>query len=212
VCDQIDNDCDGEVDEGAICGCVPSVERCDGIDNDCDGFVDEEGGCVSTRMARDCLIVRQSKEKNGFSRFGVRENRLVRLALREFFGDNGGSSTFGSSSRDLLRQSRSLVGTLPDGNLLVSAGCECIDTPHAVNVPAFRAVFSQWNGLVKNIVVAALSSSTHGNGCQGLEEECQALRDAQRERTQYFRGRMKRLIRERRKALRQQPTVIRQCS
>ncbi len=40
--DEIDNDCDGEVDEG--CGCVPSSEICDGIDNSCDGVIDE--GCV----------------------------------------------------------------------------------------------------------------------------------------------------------------------
>ena len=45
VCDGIDNDCDGFVDEGVTnscgtCGDV-GVEICDGIDNNCDGIVDE---------------------------------------------------------------------------------------------------------------------------------------------------------------------------
>ena len=41
VCDGIDNDCDGTVDEEFDPSNVPS-EICDGIDNDCDGRVDED--------------------------------------------------------------------------------------------------------------------------------------------------------------------------
>ncbi|MEE2758020.1 MAG: MopE-related protein [Myxococcota bacterium] len=37
VCDALDNDCDGTVDEDA----VPTPELCDNTDNDCDGTVDE---------------------------------------------------------------------------------------------------------------------------------------------------------------------------
>ena len=50
VCDGLDNDCNGVVDDvpgGCSARCQPSVELCNGLDDDCDGFPDEdnpEGG------------------------------------------------------------------------------------------------------------------------------------------------------------------------
>ncbi|MBU1534704.1 hypothetical protein KKF84_05250, partial [Myxococcota bacterium] len=45
ICDGIDNNCNGQVDEGLNCQteCVPSgPEVCDGIDNNCNGAIDED--------------------------------------------------------------------------------------------------------------------------------------------------------------------------
>jgi|GEM_PF-5238830 len=45
VCDGLDNDCDGVIDNGDVCGCEPTPEVCDGLDNDCDGVIDDGDVC-----------------------------------------------------------------------------------------------------------------------------------------------------------------------
>lgn len=56
TCNQLDDDCDGKVDEGlGSCTCVPQGEQCNNMDDDCDTNVDEgltrqcgTGTCVGT--------------------------------------------------------------------------------------------------------------------------------------------------------------------
>jgi MYXO-CTERM domain-containing protein len=48
VCNGLDDDCDGRIDEGLNCGsCVPTGEICNNADEDCDGVADQSCRCSS---------------------------------------------------------------------------------------------------------------------------------------------------------------------
>ncbi|MET0283369.1 MAG: MopE-related protein, partial [Polyangiales bacterium] len=54
--DGIDNNCDGKVDEGCTQSCSPKQEACfDGQDNDCDGLIDDKDpDCCDYKGPEDC--------------------------------------------------------------------------------------------------------------------------------------------------------------
>jgi hypothetical protein len=55
LCDGIDQDRDGQHDEGACC--EATAERSDGLDNDCDGAIDNGCGCTALAPAADGPVV-----------------------------------------------------------------------------------------------------------------------------------------------------------
>ncbi|MEZ4472093.1 MAG: MopE-related protein [bacterium] len=69
LCNDIDDDCDGTVDEGArnACGACgpPAVEACDGVDADCDGAVDEDAPCAAGQICLEGRCRQPRSEAGG---------------------------------------------------------------------------------------------------------------------------------------------------
>ncbi len=62
ICNGVDDNCDGQVDEGLTCDCSPQPEACDGYDNDCDGSVDED----FTVLGTTCVVGVGACERFGY--------------------------------------------------------------------------------------------------------------------------------------------------
>jgi len=70
VCNSVDDDCDGKIDEALICTCAPQAERCNGIDDDCDGRIDE-ATTNGPKLTRPCGTgTCQGVETCDFTAFG----------------------------------------------------------------------------------------------------------------------------------------------
>ncbi len=50
ICNNADDNCNGQIDEGGVCNqppqCIPTTEVCDGRDNNCNGQIDEGNVCA----------------------------------------------------------------------------------------------------------------------------------------------------------------------
>lgn len=79
-CNQLDDDCDGQIDEGtASCNC-DDLESCSPEDNDCDGYIDESNvsgstiGVCGSAITNACeLSVSHTRQFNGQTAFVVSE-------------------------------------------------------------------------------------------------------------------------------------------
>ncbi len=65
TCDGIDNDFDGQVDEGVCCIAMPEIA--DGADNDCNGGIDEATSCMASITNNPLVVLSEGQKSIGVS-------------------------------------------------------------------------------------------------------------------------------------------------
>jgi streptogramin lyase len=169
VCNGLDDDCDGEVDEGlanacGVCGAPDPLEICDGIDNDCDGEVDEG-------LLNRCGLCGPSGEPELCDGFDNDCNGLI---------DEGCGCGLGDETCWPGSPAQRLVGVCVDGARVCDVGGESWGPCEGAVLPSFETCDGLDNDCDGAIDEGRDGCSVEDCGplcCDGVDNDCDGLVD-----------------------------------
>jgi hypothetical protein len=137
ICDGLDNDCDGETDEGVLnkCGeCGPEpYEYCNGLDDDCDGAVDEVCACLPN-AEQDCTMTDFVYYELGECKYGTQ--KCVNGNWGACVGavgpvqetcDSKDNDCDGKTDNGVLKPDGSCADCLSDADCPSGGSCDCTE-------------------------------------------------------------------------------------
>lgn len=137
ICDQKDNDCDGQTDEGGVCTpvCVPTNETCNQRDDDCDGQIDENNVCAPAT----CTVNHRTQTQGGW---GTKASGNNPGTYRDanFATAFPSGLTVGSTYTIKLMSSSAVQNFLPQGGTAAAISQNYVNPTSKINVLAGQVV------------------------------------------------------------------------
>ena len=192
VCDDLDNDCDGVVDNGVTnacgyCGDVPE-EICDGLDNDCDGEIDE--GFEN----KDDLCDGEDNDCDGLIDEGLSKRRscIPNGAVGQWIVFEGDENSFSSCQRGWQEcrdgrwfghtvECEDFVGPIPEVCDGVDNNCngvvDDLDLVNACGISDIGACDYGREFCVESEIVCVGASTPQNEICDGVDNNCNGTTD-----------------------------------
>jgi hypothetical protein len=160
------------------CQCVPFVkpqeELCDNLDNNCDGSIDEDLTCITTNDV--CVQSAEDSPFITLAKVGNKEYRFTTRTIRKFRSKRKLSASKAQKllkrARVLIRRTAKLRTTLPSVNVRYSGNCECSLVSYSGTIDQIESYLQGLRRVLSRMLESLDLEDKGDKKCKGTTQEC----------------------------------------